>query len=172
MPNDVHFGRRRTTEMRDELGRKHCSRGEKCLNPDGPWLAETEFRRNGTSADGLQWQCKACDKQWKRRSDYPRRCSICDEPCSKGHGPQLCSEHKAEGKKAHHRTQGGYICISRGENPEWHNGWFSVAEMRYMLKDGCLPEGALLQQMRRGSVVRTVRIIGTEMNTQRMEAVE
>lgn len=48
--------------MADETAKKRCSRGDKCVHPDGCWQPATReyFSRNKAKRDGLSTECKYC----------------------------------------------------------------------------------------------------------------
>ena len=41
---------------------KRCSRGDRCINPNGPILPLSEFHNNRSAKDGLSRECKLCTK--------------------------------------------------------------------------------------------------------------
>lgn len=54
MPSDNH------TPIPD--GYKRCSKGDQCVNPDGPILPVSEFYRQKSAPSGLRSTCKVCHK--------------------------------------------------------------------------------------------------------------
>jgi len=162
----------RSSLIRDDLGRKRCSKGDECVHPRGPWLPEGEFARRSAAADGLRWYCKACGQQYKATYEKKRwkNCLVCGEPARTRFGNH-CTDCEKQAINNHRRTQGGYICTWSPE-PEWRGGWFSLTDMRFMLKDGSWPEGSKFDHMRRGEVLEVVRVVGPQMIEQRLENVE
>ena len=54
--------------QREEGGtKKRCSRGDKCMHPDGPVLPLSEFHNNKASRDGKANVCKKCNNEYVRK---------------------------------------------------------------------------------------------------------
>lgn len=159
----------KSSTVRDELGRKHCSKGADCKHPDGPWLPESEFAKRGAAGDGLRWYCKACGQQYQDNYKTKRwkNCDVCGEP-ARTRGGSYCLVCEKQATNRHKRTQGGYICVWSPE-PEWRDGWFSAADMQYALKGGHWPEGTRFNHMKRGVVLRVVRVAGEQLKRQELE---
>lgn len=54
---------------------KHCTRGDKCVHPNGSWLPATSeyFGPNAQSKDGLRGTCKVCCAKSSLESYYRRK---------------------------------------------------------------------------------------------------
>lgn len=58
-----------------EIPLKRCSRKDKCIHPNGPYLpATTEyFTRSSKNKDGLGFRCKVCSADYYRRNPEPAK---------------------------------------------------------------------------------------------------
>lgn len=85
-------------------GYKRCSRGEKCVHPDGCILPFSGFKKNRSAKDGLSNQCKLCAAEYARRYFVEHSGEI-KEKCRR------YREENPDKEKARHRRY-------REENPE------------------------------------------------------
>ena len=105
----------------------------------------------------------------KHRPEYV--CSNCgavlDADC-KAHSRRFCGNCAAQRGRVRKRRTAGYICVDAPDRV-WLDGWFSCAEMEFMLKAGNWPEGIIFEHRGRGvqgSCPRKVMPVRFDMSLQ------